>query len=146
ATGSSTSGGTRIATVTSVSFGDSGLNASTQYSYYVVARDAASNASPASNTATASTQAKPPTSVTGAIKGKVKGRNGRALAGAQVVLRVNNVRKFYTTNRNGDYTIKDLPAGRYTVRYQAKGYRSQTITIRVKTGVAVTRDVNLRTR
>ena len=69
-----------------------------------------------------------------------------ALAGAQVVLRVNNVRKFYTTNRNGDYTIKDLPAGRYTVRYQAKGYRSQTITIRVKTGVAVTRDVNLRTR
>lgn len=49
--------GTKVSTVTGAGYSDTGLAASTAYSYYVVAKDAAGNASPASNTAGATTQA-----------------------------------------------------------------------------------------
>lgn len=45
----------KVATVTTTSFGDTGLSASTSYSYFVKARDAAGNVSAASNTVTAVT-------------------------------------------------------------------------------------------
>src|SRR5258708_21933224 len=50
-----------IATPTTTTFDDSGLNASTSYSYRVRATDAASNLSPYSGTASASTSAPPDT-------------------------------------------------------------------------------------
>ncbi|HEY1488194.1 MAG TPA: sialidase, partial [Micromonosporaceae bacterium] len=49
--------GTKVGTSTGTSYTDSGLAASTQYSYTVKANDAAGNVSAASNTATATTQA-----------------------------------------------------------------------------------------
>ncbi len=49
-------GGVQVATTTSTTYVDSGLAASTTYSYTVRAYDAASNLGPASNTATATTQ------------------------------------------------------------------------------------------
>jgi chitinase len=50
-------GGTNVATVTTASFTDTGLAASTSYSYTVEARDAAGNVSAASNQVSATTQA-----------------------------------------------------------------------------------------
>src|SRR3981189_3023891 len=52
---------TQIATPTITTFNDTGLNASTSYSYRVRATDAANNPSPYSPTATASTMAGPDT-------------------------------------------------------------------------------------
>ncbi|WP_224366383.1 fibronectin type III domain-containing protein [Hyalangium versicolor] len=49
--------GTQVGTPTGTSYSDTGLTASTAYSYTVKARDAAGNLSAASNTATATTQA-----------------------------------------------------------------------------------------
>jgi chitodextrinase len=50
-------GGTQVATATGTSYTDTGLSASTAYSYTVKAVDAAGNLSAASNSATATTQA-----------------------------------------------------------------------------------------
>lgn len=58
--GSGCSGFAQVATSASPSFGDSGLTASTSYSYRVRATDAAGNLSAYSNTASATTPAAPP--------------------------------------------------------------------------------------
>lgn len=50
-------GSTKIGTVGTTSYSDTGLNAGTAYSYYVKARDAAGNSGPASNAANATTLA-----------------------------------------------------------------------------------------
>ncbi|MGW8955651.1 ricin-type beta-trefoil lectin domain protein [Streptomyces sp. NPDC055709] len=50
-------GGAKIGTATGTTYTDSGLSASTPYTYTVKAKDAAGNMSPASNSATATTQA-----------------------------------------------------------------------------------------
>ncbi|MFD0589010.1 discoidin domain-containing protein [Paenibacillus sp. GCM10027627] len=57
-------GGTQVGTATGLSYSDSGLNASTAYSYTVRAADAAGNVSGNSNTASATTQASNPGSGT----------------------------------------------------------------------------------
>lgn len=66
--------GTKVTTVASNSFANTGLSAGTSYSYYVVARDAAGNSSSASNTVTTSTMAAsaPTTSDTTAPKVVIK--------------------------------------------------------------------------
>src|SRR5204862_1627899 len=52
-------GGTKVGSPTTTSYSDRGLTPSTAYQYYVIARDAAGNPSPQSNTANATTQAAP---------------------------------------------------------------------------------------
>jgi chitodextrinase len=52
-------GAAKLTTVPGTTYSDPGLQPSTSYGYYVVARDAAGNLSPQSNTATATTQAAP---------------------------------------------------------------------------------------
>jgi chitodextrinase len=67
-------GTTYLATVTATSFTDTGLAASTQYSYTVVARDAAGNLSDTSSPVSATTSAvsplSPPTNLTGSKTSK----------------------------------------------------------------------------
>jgi hypothetical protein len=55
----------QIASQTAITFNDTGLSANTSYSYRVLAVDAATNTSPYSNTASATTQVAPP--VTGLV-------------------------------------------------------------------------------
>jgi chitodextrinase len=52
-------GTTKIGTATTTSYSDTGLTPATSYTYYVIATDAAANASAQSNTASATTQAAP---------------------------------------------------------------------------------------
>ncbi|MCR8631220.1 DUF7594 domain-containing protein [Paenibacillus radicis (ex Xue et al. 2023)] len=60
-------GGSFLKSVTAASTSDTGLSASTTYSYYVKAKDAAGNQSAASNTASATTQAGGTTGCTDAL-------------------------------------------------------------------------------
>ncbi|HSX52931.1 MAG TPA: Ig-like domain-containing protein [Patescibacteria group bacterium] len=62
---------TPIATVSTTSFGDTGLSAGTTYTYTVKAVDGANNTSIASNSASATTQTPPPPTTTGNLAGNV---------------------------------------------------------------------------
>lgn len=135
---------TKVATVTSLSYGDTGLSANTNYSYYVIARDAAGNVSQQSTTATAKTKAKPVTS-----SGTIKGRTTFAANSekhAHVIITVRGVKQIYDTDSKGNYTISNLPAGTYRVRYEAQGSYSKVVTIKVNTDQTKTQNVTLRKR
>lgn len=156
----------KIATVTSTSYGDTGLAANTSYTYYVVAKDGANNASQQSTIASAATQAAPtPPSngggstdgnggnnngggsegqIPGDIRGKVTGRNGGAVSGARVVIVVDGKRYYATTNRNGIYRFYNLPVGRYDMRVSASDYESRTISIRIRNDNLTITNVQLR--
>lgn len=139
----------KIGTVSSTSFGDANLQPSTAYTYFVVARDAADNTSSQSDPASAATLSpSSPIPTGGEIKGTIKNkRSKQPLAGAQIVVKAKKgPRKIYTTDANGAYDVTGLPAGTYTVQYRKAGYRTQTVTLRIKFGKAVTKDINLRAR
>src|SRR5690606_20325129 len=74
----------KVATVSGTSYGDSGLVANTAYTYYVVARDAAGNASSASSKVKVTTK-KAPQTTPGVVRGTVKSSSGRPLSGAKVM-------------------------------------------------------------
>jgi Carboxypeptidase regulatory-like domain len=64
---------------------------------------------------------------TGALKGKVKERNGKALEG--VIVRAtsaeNNEDKRETkSNDKGDFEFAGLPAGRYSLSFEKQGYKT----------------------
>ncbi|HEX8763475.1 MAG TPA: Ig-like domain-containing protein [Candidatus Saccharimonadales bacterium] len=144
----SVAGGTasKIATVTTTSFGDTGLAASTSYAYYVTARDAAGNVSPNSTTVSAQTQAQPPT---GQGKGSIKGRvtyTPNREKHAHVIITVEGSRRTYDTDVYGNYLITDVPAGIYKVRYEAQGSYSKVVTLTVIADQTTTQNVTLRRR
>lgn len=136
----------RVATVTSPSYGDANLSAGTNYTYYVSAHNAAGNvSSPSSsiNMTTTSLCNDPSSSwewwkknssnctmSTGTISGNVSGKSGM-LVSASLWLQSNSRQITYTTNSTGTYSIGDLPAGNYTVSYEAKGYDTKTVHINV---------------
>jgi len=134
----------KIATVTTTSYGDTGLAASTPYSYYVKAFDAAGNNSAASNTASATTFA-PPVS-TGNITGTVFSSAGGVVGSAKVSLTVNGSKKTYITNSLGVYTITNLPAGTYSLKFSAQRYISQTVSGTVTASTTVTKNLTLQKR
>lgn len=135
--------GIKVTTVTTTSYGDTGLSASTSYSYYVTARDAAGNTSPNSNTVSATTQA-PVTN--GSLSGTVSSSRGGALSGARVKLTVGGVSYTYSTNSSGTYQATNLPAGNYTVGYTAKNHIAQTHNVTVIGGANTTKNVTLQRR
>lgn len=140
-----TGAATKVATVTSLSYGDTGLAADTSYSYYVVARDAAGNVSQKSTVATAKTEAKPPTVTTGILKGQVTFASNSEKH-AHVTITVRGVKRIYDTDSKGNYTISNLPAGTYRVRYDAQGSYSKVVTVKVKAAQTKTQNVTLRRR
>jgi chitodextrinase len=134
--------GTKIATSTTTSFGDTGLSASTSYSYYLIARDAAGNSSTQSATVSAVTQPAPVS--TGNLIGVVNSTGGKPIAGAIVSLSVNGALATYTTASNGSYSISNLPAGSYRVTYSASGYASKTMSVSISSGQTTTQNVALK--
>jgi chitodextrinase len=133
---------TKIATVTTTSFGDTDLKPATRYSYFVKARDAAGNVSAESNTDSERTK-KASTVATGTLSGTISYTDTKKNR-PTLTLRVNGHRHVYTVNSKGKYTIPDLPAGSYEVIYSAKGAKSQTITVNVEAGKTIRQNVRLR--
>jgi len=137
---------TKVATVSeaTTSFGDTGLSASTTYSYYVKAFDAAGNPSAASNTASETTFTPP--AATGNITGTVYSSVGGVVVGAKVSTFVSGSKRTYYTNSSGVYSISSIPAASYSLTFSAQKYISQTVGVTVTAGVTVTKNVTLQKR
>ena len=121
--------GQKVATVTTTSFGDAGLQANTEYAYTVKARDAAGNISGSSTSVTAKTFEKKRRAH---VSGKVTSTAGRPISGATVTIAVEGVKYNATTNGRGVYHIRQVPQGRYTVTFKAQGYASRTTSLSLK--------------
>ncbi|HUS26098.1 MAG TPA: Ig-like domain-containing protein [Nevskiaceae bacterium] len=130
-----------------LTYGDTGLSASTSYSYYIVAKDAAGNSSTKSTTATATTDAtpKPPTN-SGSLKGKITDRRRNPIAGAKVTIRANGVKATVTTDAGGNYVLPIVPPGRRDVKITAPGYSKRIITAKITSGSTTTLNVRLFAR
>jgi chitodextrinase len=127
------------------SFGDAALAASTNYSYYVIARDGAGNSSAASNIASAITQPKP-SAATGSLSGTVFSSKGGPAAGAAVSLRYSGSSHTFSTNTLGGYFINLIPGGSYSVKYSKSGFVSQTRSVTITPAVTSTIDITLVSR
>lgn len=137
--------GIKVASVTTPSYGDTGLAPSTSYSYYVVARDSAGNTGVQTAAVSAQTLAAPPASSKGVLKGKVTFKQNRDRH-AHVVIRVKGVKHTYDTDSKGNYRIPNLPAGTYKVRFEARGSFSKEVTVKINSGKTKTQNVTLRQR
>jgi chitodextrinase len=139
-----TSNPTKIASVTGTKFGDTGLKASTQYTYSVAARDTKGNASAKSTPVTVTTAAvtPPPTEPTpttppeetnaGVVRGKVRTKGNRAVSNVKVTLYTGKKRFIATTNDNGVYRFEGVPVGRYSIQYKASGYHMEEDSLRLR--------------
>jgi chitodextrinase len=134
----------RIAIVTSTTYGDTNVAPATHYSYYVVARDAAGNTSSASNTANTRTLAKK--GERGGIGGRIRLGRGYSPDLAYVTVSARGVKRIVGAQADGSYFVPDLPAGRYTVRYQAPRHYNKVLSIKLKTDQIKTQNVTLRKR
>jgi fibronectin type 3 domain-containing protein len=134
----------KIAQVTTTSFGDVGLQANTEYSYFVKARDANNNEGASSETVKAKTLVAQRRSV---VYGAVRDQDASTgITGATAVLtKPDSTRVIYTTSRNGEYIFRRLEADRYTINYSATGYNSKASSLRLADEI-VRKDVTLRKR
>lgn len=136
---------TKIGSTNNTSYGDTGLATGTKYAYYVIARDAAGNTSTQSPTVSVKTQGKPPKVTTGTLSGKVT-FDTKTADHAHVYIWKGGTKKIYDTDSQGNYSIANLPAGTYRVKYQADGSRSKTLTVKIATGKVKKQDVRLQAR
>jgi len=133
-----------ITSTNTTSYGDGNLSANTAYRYYIIARDAAGNSSPASQVASITTPEASVDQGTGTIRGTVQGRNGRPVSGARVKIWVNGKRYHATTNWRGRYIIDNVPAGRYDVTVNAGGYSRNVQRVWIKADKTKWRDFTMR--
>jgi chitodextrinase len=136
--------GVFLRTVTGLTASDAGLAASTTYSYFVEARDAAGNASSPSSTVFVTTQA--PDVTTAAITGAVSSSTGVAVASAKIDVGSGKAKKTYYANSNGQYTISGMAVGTYTLTFSARGYVAEAISVTFSSGQTLTRQVTLQAR
>jgi|GEM_PF-4625128 len=123
----------KLATVTTISYGDTGLLPATTYNYYIRAIDGAGNFSPPTNTISATSQSQLTT--VGNIKGGVSLPAGSALSGVRVLVRVGNANKIYLTDSKGLFNITSLPGGLYSLNFEKSGYVAQTASVNVSPGL-----------
>jgi chitodextrinase len=133
-----------LKTVPGLTASDTGLAASTTYSYFVEARDAAANPSSPSSTVYVTTQA--PSVTTATITGRVSNSAGVAVASAKIDVGSGKTKKTYYVNANGQYTIPGAAAGTHTLTFSARGYVAQAVSVTVGAGQTLTRDVTLQAR
>lgn len=135
----------KIASTGALSYGDTGLSEGTSYTYHVVARDAAGNQSQSSDKKSVTTaRTVTPPKRTSTIRGTVKGKNGRPVAGAKVTVWVDGKRRQATTNWRGQYYLAKLPAGAYEVKIKSRTYATKTTTVKVSAGKTKWYDALLR--
>jgi Bacterial Ig domain/Fibronectin type III domain len=129
-------GTTPIATVTTTSYGDTGLNAGTTYNYSVVAIDGANNTSgPATTSAT--TQA---VATTATVQGVVSNSTtGNPIAGAYVHTGVHGTKTGAAsayTNSAGQYVLNGITANNaHSYYFSASSYRSKSFSLTFPPGI-----------
>ncbi len=77
----------------------------------------------------------------GTIMGKVTTATGEGIPNAQVV--ITGTTMGTSANANGEYVIRNVPAGTYVVRTQVIGYQTKTATVRVRADEEVALDFSL---
>jgi fibronectin type 3 domain-containing protein len=119
-----------VNTITTTSYGDSGLTANTGYTYYVVAIDAANNQSAHSNTATATTKAvAATTTIQGQVTSTLSPHN--PIANAHVYTdskaTVSGTVESVYTDAQGNYTLTNIiPNTSHSYYVSATGYHSRS--------------------
>ncbi len=136
----------RIATVSTTSYGNSGLSPSVTYEYYVKARDVAGNVSGPSNPASATTQAVPQV---GTLVGTVTNANtGDPVVGALVTIKKAGSKgkkglvTTATSNSSGVYAVT-LNPGDYDIEAKISGYASQKKQATITASTTKTLDFSL---
>jgi chitodextrinase len=128
--------GNYLTSASTTSYGDTGLSPLTTYIYYVVAKDAASNMSIPSNSASATTQAN---TIYGTLTGTVSSSAGGVIAGAKITTGSNGNQIISTTDALGHYTLS-LISGSHTVKFSAKNHLTSTSTVTIQAGVTTVLD------
>lgn len=131
----------KIATVTTTSYGDTSIQSAGTYYYYVVANGATGKSSSRSNVASVRIAAS--TSSTGSVQGTVKNTQGSPIVGAQASLTSSGKTKTYSTNGSGQYTIPGLSNGNYSLKFSAAGYQAKTANVTVSGTKVTTENVTL---
>jgi chitodextrinase len=130
-------GGVLVGTVTTTHVLDSGLAASTQYSYQVRAIDAAGNRSTASNSLSQRTVSQG-TSTKGTLAGVAFDSNGVGNRDAVATFTpASGAAKSDNANYKGVWSISNLNAGAGTLTISAPGRTTQTFTVSVVGGKTV---------
>jgi hypothetical protein len=82
---------------------------------------------------------------TGSITGTVTDQSGAAVGGAQItVTNKDNAQTLnLTTSSVGTYNSGGLVPGNYTVRVEAKGFKTEIVSVVVQVGVTFTQNVKL---
>ncbi len=130
----------KIASVATTSFASTGLNTATDYTYYVVAKDAAGNLSPQSNSATATTFS---TTQNGNIYGFVRNNTGKAIKNATVRVAVNGSILSTKTSSRGNYLMTNIPENTYDFTYNANGYALKQVQFTILPDTTIPGNVNL---
>lgn len=121
------SGGNLLKTVTTTSTSDTGLNASTNYCYYVIAYNSAGDSVQTSQLCATTQNLASTYSIAGSVT-----LNGSGLSGVTITL-TGSGSTSTITNSNGNYTFADAQNGSYTVTPSMTGYTftpaNQAVTI-----------------
>lgn len=131
----------KAATIATTSYGDTGLTASTTYSYNIRAIDGAGNVSGPSNTISVTTL--PASITTGNITGTVYSSGDGVLSGVRISIKVGKSNKTYLTDSKGAFNIINIPPGTYSLSFKKTGYIAQNININVTSGTTRTITVTL---
>lgn len=120
---------TKIATVLASSprtFGDTGLAASTTYTYYIIARDAAGNPSQPSTSKSYTMPAPPPTD-TGIVAARIRDAANKSFVppGAYIQFTVGGSVRTYSADQSQGWIYVGLPVGNYTFTLGAPNYQSE---------------------
>ncbi len=134
----------KVTSVSTTSFGDTGLIPDTEYNYFVKARDAAGNTSVATGTLLVKTLPVP--SGLGNINGKVSSSQGGGVDSAKITTTIGGYRVIYMTSSTGDYLMSNLSPSTYSLKYTKKGFVSLTQSAQVVANTTVTKNVTLTKR
>ena len=77
----------------------------------------------------------------GTMKGKITDSKGEAIIGANVFIKGTNLGA--ATNIEGNYTIKSIPAGSYTLIVSSLGYKTQEFSVTITDGVTLQQNATL---
>lgn len=85
----------------------------------------------------------PPAQNYGGVTGTVYSSAGGTVTGVKITMRVGKTNRIYYSNTLGYYSITNLPAGTYSLTFQAKGYVNQKAQVVVTAGSSAVRDIIL---